>query len=174
MRERARVVGSDGGAKWVARGGLPPSAIVTEGCGNDYRPPSPSFSPAGGNPVLFFAIRNWIPGQGPRMTAGEGSCRRSRWVFCGFAAIMTAEGNAHTTGLDSRAGPENDGLDARWSPLRHSHQQAGIQSCFCRCFSPVILAEGGNPECGLGLDSRGGHENDGGEVHWMMMGRCIG
>ena len=25
----------------------------------------------------------------------------------------------------------------------------------------VILAEGGNPECGLGLDSRGGHENDG-------------
>ena len=27
----------------------------------------------------------------------------------------------------------------------------------------VILAEGGNPECGLGLDSRGGHENDGGE-----------
>ena len=28
-------------------------------------------------------------------------------------------------------------------------------------FLPVILAEGGNPECGLGLDSRGGHENDG-------------
>ena len=27
----------------------------------------------------------------------------------------------------------------------------------------VILTEGGKPECGLGLDSRGGHENDGGE-----------
>ena len=34
-------------------------------------PSPPSFSPAGGNPVLVFPIRNWIPGQGSRMTEGK-------------------------------------------------------------------------------------------------------
>ena len=34
-------------------------------------PSPPSFSPAGGNPVLLFPIRNWIPEQGSRMTEGK-------------------------------------------------------------------------------------------------------
>ncbi len=63
----------------------------------------------GGNPVLFFPIRNWIPGQGPRRSEKEGR------TGCSLPSLLS--------------------------------------------FSPA----GGNPECGLGLDSRVGHENDGGE-----------
>ena len=48
-------------------------------------------------------------------------------------------------------------------PVRHSRRRRESSPVFVAAFLPVILAEGGNPECGLGLDSRGGHENDGGE-----------
>ena len=108
-------------------------------------------------------------------------------------------------GLDSRGGHENDGKRKTRTtqgmtlplplplPLRHSRalpgnpvlshpstRQAGNPPPLIpkntQHLPAVILAEGGNPECGPGLDSRGGHENDGGGREadeggaWLMGG----
>ena len=48
-------------------------------------------------------------------------------------------------------------------PRRHSHRRWESSPVFVAAFLPSFSPAGGNPECGLGLDSRGGHENDGGE-----------
>ena len=98
--------------------------------------PSPlSFSPAGGNPVLLFAMKDWIPEQGSRMTEGGGNSA------LGGDAVKSGPFVCDTS---TGATPSSRGLSSVPSPLSFS-PKAGIQSC---CFR-------------LGLDSRARLENDG-------------
>ena len=119
--------------------------------GNDPRLPRPSFSPSSPSVILasrresrlVLSMKNWIPGDAPRMTAGK---------------------DTHDTdngGLDSRAGLENDGGE------RHRGNDPRLPR---PSFSPpspsVILASRRESRLVFPieeLDSRARPENDGGE-----------
>ncbi len=87
--------------------GNPGYSVCVNPVRHSRRSPIPSFSPAGGNPGWCFPIRNWIPGDAPRMTEG----RKTRTTPT-MAAWIPEQGSRMTEGkegLDSRGCPENDG-----------------------------------------------------------------
>ncbi len=139
----------------------------------------PSFSPS---PPRRHSHRRWesSPVPSPNLLGGKPAPFSSQ-KYTSLPAVILAEGGNPECGLglDSRGGHENDGKRKTRTtpgmtialPGRHSHRRwesspvlspnllggkpAPFSSQKYTSLPAVILAEGGNPECGLGLDSRG-------------------